>query len=648
MAGRVPNREQGRQQKGEVSAPRQPDFERHATRALVSGALGLLITCGVAAQDQRPPFQSSVDVIPVDVTVVNSDGSPVPNLTPSDFTVRLDGTPHRVVSATWTPLPARGAEAPRRQPEYTSNQSADGGRLILLVIDQPNIRFGGAVYIRDALHRFIDRLQPADTVAVVGIGPGAPSLSFTSDRDRVKDAVAMMVGQRGEIGPDGVTQVLRNLLAGLASVEGPKTLLLVSEGIVIQDEQRSILSELARLAGAARTIIYALELDPARVGSTKSDLPDRGLTPAGQTAQPERPAGLSGGFRRELPDLGPAPGPADAPAPPRLEAGEGLSSIAAATGGPMFTVANSADAALARIESELAGYYLLGVETTPSTTGKQHALGITVQKAGVTVRFQHDLTTRRPLAQPRAAGDQVLSALNSAVVIPVLPLRVTTLSRFASDPSKTQVVIHAAVGSAYAGPTDVTLGFVITNAKGQVVERQTGNAVLRPATSRPSPLQFIRTATLSPGEYTLKLAMADGNRVGSVERPFRAGPADVGRFRFSDLIIGAPNTAPGGGGLPIIGDPVDDGMLQTYLEVSGTGADTLQLTYEITRDGNVPAMRTDEALPERSTPGGAVFNHLLSIASLKSGRYTLTVRVLSSDDFVHALSREFEVLSSGP
>ena len=45
-----------------------------------------------------------------------------------------------------------------------------------------------------------------------------------------------------------------------------------------------------------------------------------------------------------------------------------------ATRGALFNVAVAADAAFARIESELSGYYLLGVESEPST-GTESAPG---------------------------------------------------------------------------------------------------------------------------------------------------------------------------------------------------------------------------------------------------------------------------------
>jgi hypothetical protein len=101
---------------------------------------------------QIPRFQASVDVTSLDVTVVDASGRPVMNLTPADFTVRIQGIARRVVSAEWVSLVTPERNAPPPPPGYSSNESATGGRLIVFVVDQPNIRFGGAGGIRTAIN----------------------------------------------------------------------------------------------------------------------------------------------------------------------------------------------------------------------------------------------------------------------------------------------------------------------------------------------------------------------------------------------------------------------------------------------------------------------------------------------------------------
>src|SRR5439155_10811986 len=257
-------------------------------------------------------------------TVVDDRGKPFANLTPDDFVVRIDGAQRRVVSAEWIPLsaPEPAAAAPPPPDGYSTNDSATGGRLIVLAVDQPNIRCGGAMGIVKAANGFIDRLAASDRVAVAGFGVGAPSTTFTADRERVKRAIARMVGQRqagrsvdvghsialveaqmidkgdrstlesvqvrecqtagnspgaqemcrGQVeieahmlaqdanrDADQTIQTLRDLFAGLRLIDAPKTLILISEGFVMSDE--AMIIDLGRMAAEARTSLYALKLD---------------------------------------------------------------------------------------------------------------------------------------------------------------------------------------------------------------------------------------------------------------------------------------------------------------------------------------------------------------------------------------------------
>jgi VWFA-related protein len=219
-------------------------------------ALALLIGVGApAAQDrQLPRFQSGVELVTVDVTVVDTDGRPIADLRPSDFAVEVDGTGRRVVSADWVQLapaeskPAVERTLPSAPTPYTSNSNTEGGRYIVLFIDRVNIRFGGLLAHRDAINRFVDGLQPTDRVAVVTAGFGSGnSVGFTTNHQRVKDSVMKITGQRGVNAgvPEPGTTVqpgspltagapphheLREVLRALKPIDAPKTIVLISEG----------------------------------------------------------------------------------------------------------------------------------------------------------------------------------------------------------------------------------------------------------------------------------------------------------------------------------------------------------------------------------------------------------------------------------
>src|SRR5579864_5890968 len=162
----------------------------------VLGGLCLTATLG-AAQNQPPRFTTGIEVTSLDVSVVDDHGKPITDLKPTDFNVRIDGAQRKVTTAEWVPL-VKTTEAPAIKPPdgYSTNENAFGGRLVIIAVDEPNIRFGGAMAIAKAANAFIDRLSPSDRIAVAGFGVGAPATVFTADRARVKAAIARMRGQK--------------------------------------------------------------------------------------------------------------------------------------------------------------------------------------------------------------------------------------------------------------------------------------------------------------------------------------------------------------------------------------------------------------------------------------------------------------------
>ena len=113
------------------------------------------------------------------------------------FQVFIDGAARRVVAPNGyrSSAPSLGGSAEDDEWKATSNDQATGGRLIVLAIDQANIRFGGGRALGGTIDRFLDHLSSSDRIALVGLGRGTQSIPFTADRDRIKQGVAGMNGQ---------------------------------------------------------------------------------------------------------------------------------------------------------------------------------------------------------------------------------------------------------------------------------------------------------------------------------------------------------------------------------------------------------------------------------------------------------------------
>ncbi len=622
-----------------------------------------------AQQPETPRFRASVEVTSLDVSVVDDRGKPVAGLTPADFNVRIDGAARKVVSAEWVPLVADHTVPPPPAPPdgYSTNETSTGGRLIVLAVDEPNIRFGGAMAVTKAANTFVDRLGPSDRVAVAGIGNGAPATPFTADHERVKKAISRMVGQkqagklgdlghnigiseamqidRGDVGllqavqlrecqgltgpslmacasevemqvrtmavdlnreGDQTINALRALFLGLRSIEGAKTLILVSEGFVMTDSNMII--ELGSLAAASRTSLYVMRLDnslfeAANARITRDPFADR-----------------------------------------RVQF-EGLDTLAGAARGTVFELTGRAEAIFDRIDSEISGYYLVGVESDPrDRDGKTHPLRVDVNKRGVQVRSRRQmLNTPADEKIGRSRRQAIAAALHSPLIISSLPVRVASFALQGPEREKVQVLIHADIGTDYAASKVTSVAYTIMDNTGQVVENKAFDARLLPVmVGVPSPLQYKTGASLLPGDYTLKLAVAEGERVGTVEHPIHAALPAAPDLTFSELMVGGPVEV---GELlqPTIGYQVTFGTVHGYFEAYGPKAGDVTVEYQIGTDGTSPALMNVDVDARPAGDARAIFTKTIPVHQLPPGKYLMRAIVSVNNRSVKTLMRGFEV-----
>ena len=164
-----------------------------------------------------------------------------------------------------------------------------------------------------------------------------------------------MVASAAKTEGDATIRGLRDLLNGLKRIDAPKTLILMSEGFVMDDRSPEV--DRARRA---------------RVGVADVDL----------RAEARRP-----GLRRERHARPPTARGAD-----RVERSAGLETLAGAARGALFTVSGSGTAVFDRIASELSGYYLIGVEAEPrDREGKPRSVRVEVGRKGATVRARRQI-----------------------------------------------------------------------------------------------------------------------------------------------------------------------------------------------------------------------------------------------------------------
>jgi VWFA-related protein len=645
----------------------------------VVASMAVLLTAAGRAQDTSqtaPSFRSGVEALPIDVTVVNDRGEPIRDLIVSDFTVRIDGRPRKVVSAQWVAAAGTGAgraEAPSVPEGYVSNESTAGGRLIALVIDQPNIPFGDMLPIRGVIGTFIDRLSAGDRVAVIGFGRPSISTPFVADHDQIKQAVEKIPGQRQTMtGANGSHEIgitlaiaidrgdegalntvasrdcigsqrqiaacredvrveasqvvadtrrdseltlsnLREVLTSLKQIDAPKTLIFVSQGFFTDRERDDTgrIAEIGGLASASRTSIYSLRLD-----DTANDVTRSKATFTSTAAED----GLAQRY--------------------------GLESLTLAARGALFNLTGTGSGIFDRINSELSGYYLLGLEPdSHDRDGKPHPVRVDVSRAGTTVRAHRTLlaTGDTSTGSPRTPREAATAALASPLPVSSLPLKAIAFAFRGLEPSKIRLLIHAEIGSNYTAPQRLSIAYYVVDKSGKSVDGQVSDVRIAPTMAGvPSALVFAGGASVDPGEYVVKLAVADGDRVGSLDIPIRASLLDLGRVKLTELIAGGP-IPPVNLLRPSVGARVSFGTLHGYLEAYGPDATTLGVRFEVAADERGPAILGADVQGVLVGEERVMFSQMVLVQSLPPGAYRLRALVRQGNTLVTTLARAFEI-----
>jgi len=196
-----------------------------APRRAVPLVLGLV---AFAARAQEPADrrgevheEALVERVVVDAHVTNPDGSPIPSLGPSDFTVTVDGKPVALESVDWLPAGTPevdvralgGADASAAPPV---SPDVPPGRVIILFFetDHEISRLHGLLRMGLQARRFLGTLDPTDRVAVVSYDTHLKlRQDFTSDRAKLESAVyeAIRRGDPPAADPDSHPSLARFL-----------------------------------------------------------------------------------------------------------------------------------------------------------------------------------------------------------------------------------------------------------------------------------------------------------------------------------------------------------------------------------------------------------------------------------------------------
>ena len=399
------------------------------------------------------------------------------------------------------------------------------------------------------------------------------------------------------------------LANAMASIDGPKSLVLVSEGLISDQHTIDQLRQFAAAAERGRVTFYALNLTGW-------------IADAGSRYDMTTASALD---RRELLD--------------------GTAQLTAVARGETFMISGTPHAALSRIDAELSGYYLLSFERdAKDRDGERQQIDVQVNQPGATVRTRREFTISlsAPVARPaidlRAAVGETLRW-----PVPTTELGIdldTYATPVLTGPETLKTVIVASFAT--AGQPLSAVGYEIADAEGKTVADGFESAALATESTAGDRRTYLAAVELPAGAYRIKLAgvTADGRR-GSVEHEFEVSSGRLGALRLSDVILGETG---GNGFRPTAWLMPGAATLPVALELTGDSASAYSgavLTLELAPAGRAPLARVPLSMKPATDPRRQLAFATLAIGPLPTGLYTVTAVLEAADGTAIRRSRAF-------
>jgi VWFA-related protein len=420
--------------------------------------------------------------------------------------------------------------------------------------------------------------------------------------------VATYAHQRARDSVSGLAGILKRL----GTSETPKTIVWVSEGLVV-DNERFVTNSLGPLLAAAHATIFALKPEPSASDASRQRAP--------QNEAQERAVKETG-----------------------------LVNVAHMSGGEMFRVLADPDFSFKRLATELSGYYLIGFEPeTRDRDGKQHKIGVDVRRSGVTVRARAEFTVE-PAGTPADTQRIMTDLLRSPAVATSIPFRLTTYTF--QDPESTKVRLLVGIETERPDAGRLAMGLALIKPDGASAATFYQPSIEAPGDSATQ--TYFATIVVEPGGYILKAALLDakGHR-GSLERQVRAYMTRMSRFRATQLLIGDAKQPDAGAGTvaPTVSGNFSGETLHTYMELFADAPAAFEgasVRVDVLPAGGT---RPVESAPAILQPAGSDANvraaaASVAIALLPAGAYVAHAVVTVDGHQVGDMARPFRIVRS--
>ena len=408
---------------------------------------------------------------------------------------------------------------------------------------------------------------------------------------------------------------LESFLTELIPIEGPKSMILLSAGMLVENLQ--LLDEAARLAAAARTSISVVAVELEREQEIKSLPNSQGSTKL---------------FDRTL-EL------------------QGLETVADRTGGTFTRFrAGTGEGIFDRLESAMSAWYIVAVERRPGDPERQR-IDVEVKRRGVTARTSRMVVSTSAVNASRPKEEVLRDALSSPIAVSGVPLRVSTFAQRDATMGKYRLHIAAQVGQPGSPSAEYSVGYVVMNAGNRPVTSLGRRLQLSPAPGGGSSesLHFDTALLIDPGVYSLRFGVVDPEgRRGTVVRRVELEPLPGEGLKTSDLIVG--DVVAEGDVLHPSVEPHVRGQVASYLELYLPDADPggLTVALEIAEGEASPALATKMLnIGAGSQPDWRVATGIVDVSVLP-GKYVARASIRRDGKAVRTVSRPFVLEKTDP
>jgi VWFA-related protein len=569
----------------------------------------LLLGAGVVhpagQQGQQPPARTLTggagEPISVDFLAVTKDGQPIIDLKLGEVQLRVDGKARVLKSLQ---VMGGGSDAPSSAGEpppapFASNAIADGGRAIVLVVDDETLRLGNEQPMKDAIAQLLTSLPPRDRVALVTVPHGGLKVDFTTDRSKVRGEVSKILGQPAgaDASADAADRTRTTLVAmsGLfdslgGSSLGPTTVVLFSSSmsgvrgttgistftrVGAGDIQQLDFEHVGDAAAAARVQLYVVEHDATITGR------------------------------------------------------EGLLNLTGVTGGVLLGLSGAGtDTALTRVARETSAYYVATFEPDAADrTGSTHQLSVKVTRDGAVVRARDRLPIGKAgaeMARPTPMSPHAM--LLDSRAYRDMPLRtVAYAARYASD-GRIKVVVVTESGDGTSTIAAAEAG--LFDQAGHLAAQWT------PGATDLGSSQVLAALVVKPGTYRLRMAATDATgRRATTDCDVTAELTPAGVVNLSDLAVGLSRSNAFVPRLQFTTEPVALAFLQIYTTPK---TEAMAVMIEVARSLNGPAFLTmPAAIAATGDEDRFTVTAAIPIGGLEPGDYVIRALVGKAvgDDF---------------